>query len=112
MFPNLRTLLLALSLAFGCQTIPLTEPVGTAFTSPTPEKTRVRITGFPIPKMEGRGHGTSPLRLDEELPAGHSRESLNRWLAAGHGTRFEQTRTNFAAQVTNEPPDYCERIAA
>lgn len=83
MFPNFRTLLLALSLALAsCQTIPLTEPVGTAFTSPTPEKTRVRITGFPIPKMESRGHGTSPLRLDEELPAGHRRESLNRWLAA------------------------------
>jgi hypothetical protein len=42
---------LALALA-GCQTIPLTEPVGTAFTSSTPEKARIRITEFPIPKDE------------------------------------------------------------
>jgi hypothetical protein len=36
----------------GCQTLPLTESVGTAFTFSSPDNLRIRITEFPIPKDE------------------------------------------------------------
>lgn len=46
-----QVLFLAVLLA-GCQTLPLTESVGTAFTSTSPDKPRIRITEFPISKDE------------------------------------------------------------
>lgn len=50
---NLKLLMLPLMLALaGCQTIPLTQPVGNTFSAVTAEKARIRFTEFPIPKDE------------------------------------------------------------
>lgn len=46
-----QVLFLAILLA-GCQTLPLTETVGRAFTPSLPDKPLIRITEFPIPRDE------------------------------------------------------------
>lgn len=40
------------TLLAGCQTVPLTATVGSSFTASSPDKARLRITAFPIPKDE------------------------------------------------------------
>jgi len=54
--PSLYALIAAFLLLTGCESIQLTEPVGTAFSAPPPDKAQVRITPFAgIPREDEVG---------------------------------------------------------